>query len=55
MIRVMLPQHLRTLAQVSQEVELPLEGAKTINSVVEELLIQYPMLRGTIAAPAARK
>jgi len=28
----MLPQHLRTLAQVSQEVELPLEGAKTINS-----------------------
>ena len=48
MIRVMLPQHLRTLAQVSQEVELPLEGAKTINSVLVELLIQYPMLRGTI-------
>ena len=48
MIRVMLPQHLRTLAQVSQEVELPVEGAKTISSVVEELVIQYPMLRGTI-------
>ena len=48
MIRVMLPQHLRTLAQVSQEVELPVESAKTIKMVLEALLIKYPMLRGTI-------
>ena len=48
MIRVVLPQHLRTLAQVSQEVEIPLEGAQTIRSVLDTLVIRYPMLRGTI-------
>jgi hypothetical protein len=48
MIRVVLPQHLRTLAQVNQEVKLEVEGAKTISSVLEALLIKYPMLRGTI-------
>ena len=48
MIRVVLPQHLRTLAQVSQEVELPAGGAQTIHSVLEALIMAYPMLRGTI-------
>jgi hypothetical protein len=48
MIRVILPQHLRTLAQVGQEVELPGEGAKTIQSVLDALIMEYPMLTGTI-------
>ena len=48
MIRVVLPQHLRTLAQVSKEVELQLEGPTTLGSVLDALEIQYPMLRGTI-------
>ena len=48
MIRVVLPQHLRTLAQVGQEVELPVEGPQTVSAVLEELVIKYPMLRGTI-------
>jgi sulfur-carrier protein len=48
MIRVVLPQHLRTLARVNQEVELPEGGAQTINSVLERLIMEYPMLRGTI-------
>lgn len=48
MIRVLLPQHLRTLAQVSQEVKLPVEGVITIRSVLAALEIKYPMLRGTI-------
>jgi hypothetical protein len=48
MIRVVLPQHLRTLAQVSQEVELQVEDVKTVNSVLDTLIIEYPMLRGTI-------
>ena len=48
MIRVGLPQHLRTLAQIGQEVELPVESAKTIKMVLEALLIKYPILRGTI-------
>ncbi|MGB8215519.1 MAG: MoaD/ThiS family protein [Anaerolineales bacterium] len=48
MIRVALPQHLRTLAQVGQEIELSVEGAQTIQTVLEALIIAYPMLRGTI-------
>ena len=48
MIRVTLPQHLRTLAQVGQEVELGLEGDQTIRSTLEALIMEYPMLRGTI-------
>jgi sulfur-carrier protein len=48
MIRVLLPQHLRTLAQVNQEVKLPVEGVITIRSVLAALEIKYPMLRGTI-------
>jgi len=52
MIRVVLPQHLRTLAQVSQEVELPAESVKTISAVLNTLLIKYPMLRGTILDPS---
>lgn len=48
MIRVILPQHLRTLAQVGQEVDLSLDGDQTIHSVLETLIVEYPMLRGTI-------
>jgi sulfur-carrier protein len=48
MIRVVLPQHLRTLAQVSKEVELQVEGQLTLGSVLDALEIQYPMLRGTV-------
>ena len=40
MIRIVLPQHLRTLAKVSQEVELPLDGIKTIRAVLEALISQ---------------
>lgn len=48
MIRVELPHHLRTLAKVSREVELQIEGPPTIGSILDRLDIQYPMLRGTI-------
>ena len=39
MIRVVLPQHLRTLAQVSKEVELQVEGSMTLGSVLDALEI----------------
>ena len=48
MIRVVLPYHLRTLAQVGKEVELQVEGPLTLGSVLDELENHYPMLRGTI-------
>ena len=48
MIRVELPQHLRTLARVGREVQLEIEGAVTQRSVLDALEARYPMLRGTI-------
>jgi len=48
MIRVELPQHLRTLAHVSGEVKLEVEGRVTQRSVLDALEAAYPMLCGTI-------
>jgi molybdopterin synthase sulfur carrier subunit len=48
MIRVILPQHLRTLAQVGTELQLEVEGRPTQRSVLDALEAHYPMLRGTI-------
>jgi len=48
MIRVILPQHLRTLAGVRSEVELEVEGQVTQRSVLDAIEARYPMLRGTI-------
>ena len=49
MIRVVLPYHLRTLAQVGGgEVTLAVAGPVTQRSVLDALEARYPMLRGTI-------
>ena len=48
MIRVILPSHLRALAQVSGEVKLTVAGQVTQRSVLDALEELYPMLRGTI-------
>jgi hypothetical protein len=48
MIRVVLPHHLRTLAQVRGDVELDIRGPVTQRSVLDALEARYPMLRGTI-------
>jgi sulfur-carrier protein len=48
MIRVVLPVHLRRLAQVDREVQLRVEGPVTQCSVLDALETTYPMLRGTI-------
>lgn len=48
MIRVILPAHLRMLAQVPGEVHLEIEGPATQRSVLDALEARYPMLRGTI-------
>jgi sulfur-carrier protein len=47
-IRVVLPQHLRTLAGVDGEVSLDVRERPTQRSVLDELEAQYPVLRGTI-------
>jgi molybdopterin synthase sulfur carrier subunit len=48
MIRVILPQHLRNLAQVSMEVSLEVEEPVTQRTILDALETRYPMLRGTI-------
>jgi molybdopterin synthase sulfur carrier subunit len=48
MIRVLLPVHLRTLAHLSGEVKLQVEGPVTQRSVLDALEACYPVLRGTI-------
>ena len=48
MIRVVLPQHLRTLAHVNGEVQLEVEGRASVRSVLDALEARYPMLCGTL-------
>jgi molybdopterin synthase sulfur carrier subunit len=55
MIRVVLPAHLRTLADVAGEVELHVAGPVTQRSVLDALEARYPMLRGTIRDHATHR
>lgn len=48
MVRVILPQHLRTLAKVEGDVSLDVVGPVTQGRVLDALEARYPMLRGTI-------
>ena len=48
MIRVVLPQHLRTLAKVEGEVQLEVSAPVTRRSILDALESSYPMLCGAI-------
>ena len=48
MIRVILPQNLRKLAQVEGEVKVDVVGQVTQRSILDSLEATYPMLRGTM-------
>jgi molybdopterin synthase sulfur carrier subunit len=48
MIRVVLPFHLRKLANVAQELELEVRPPVTLASILDALEERYPVLRGTI-------
>ena len=48
MILLVLPPHLRTLAGVSGDVQVEVDGEVTRRSILDALEAQYPMLRGTI-------
>jgi hypothetical protein len=54
-IRVVLPQHLRTLAGVEGEVSLDVRGLPTQRTVLDALEASYPTLRGTIRDHATAK
>ena len=55
MIRVVLPAHLRTLADVHGEVQLAVEGQVTQRSVLDALEARYPTLRGTLRDQATQR
>jgi sulfur-carrier protein len=54
-IRVVLPTHLRRLAQVGGEVQVEVNGPATQQSVLDALEAAYPMLRGTIRDQLTRQ
>jgi sulfur-carrier protein len=54
-IRVVLPAHLRRLAQVGNEVQIEVTGPATQQSVLDALEAAYPMLRGTIRDQLTRQ
>ena len=51
-VRVVLPAHLKTLAQVSGEVPLDVTGEVNATSIIDALEESFPALRGTIRNPA---
>ena len=55
MIRVVLPAHLRTLADVDREVEVEVIGQPTQRSVIDALEARYPALKGTLRDPATQR
>ncbi len=55
MIRIVLPPHLRVLAQVEGEVRLEVEGRVTQHSVLDALEARYPVLRGSIRDHVTKK
>ena len=55
MIRVVLPTHLRVLANVDREVQIDVSGAATIGAVIDALEARYPAIRGTIRAHHTQK
>jgi hypothetical protein len=54
-IRVVLPAHLKRLAQVNGEVTLHVDGEVTQRTVLDALEASYPMLRGTIRDQATQQ
>lgn len=48
MIRVVLPYHLRKLANVGSEIQVEAKAPVTVGTVLDALEAQYPMLCGTI-------
>ena len=55
MIRIVLPWHLRSLAQIPGEVQLDVAGAVTSRSILDALEARYPMLRGTLRDHVTRQ
>lgn len=54
-IRVVLPFHLQTLAQIGAEVEIDVPSPPTLRSVLDALEDRYPVIKGTIRDHVTQK
>jgi sulfur-carrier protein len=54
-VRVLLPEHLRTLADVRGEVALEVPPPLTLGTVLHALEMRHPVLRGTILEHGSRR
>ena len=55
-VRVVLPQHLQTLARVAdREVSLAVDAAVTTRAILDALEARFPQLRGTIRNQGKRR
>lgn len=54
-VRVVLPTHLRTLAQSGREVQIEVGAVLCQRTVIDALERHYPTLRGTIRDPVTQK
>ena len=55
MIHVILPAHLRTLANLERDVQLEVAAPVTPTAILDALEARYPMLRGTIRDHVTQK
>lgn len=55
MIRVALPAHLGTLARLDGETSVDVNGAPTLQAVLDAIETRFPVLRGTIRDQATHK
>ncbi|HEY5304695.1 MAG TPA: MoaD/ThiS family protein [Acidimicrobiales bacterium] len=54
-VRVVLPAHLKTLARVTGEVTMPVNGPVCAGAIIDVLETTFPPLRGTIRDPTSGK
>lgn len=54
-IRVIMPYHLQTLAQIGPEISLEIDSPATYHSVIDAIELAYPMLCGTIRDHVTKK
>lgn len=55
MVKVVLPYHLRNLANVGRVVEVPVAATVSVDSVMAALETAYPVLKGTIREHGTHK
>ena len=55
MIRIILPMQLQLLAGIRGEIQITVQDTATLDSVLGELEISYPMLRGTLRDQVTRE